>query len=218
MSIKIMSLVWETDLSGSQKLVLLALADAANDEGYCWPSLNTIAKKVCLQKRYVVDIIKCLADKKYIVKKRRGTTSTMYHVLPELVRRASLPSEAGITTASEAGITTLVRRASLKPSINHQLNHKEPALNIPEKLNTPEFCEAWSEWVEYRREIKHKITDSTANKQLKKLSGYPVVVAIGMIEQSIEKGWQGLFDLKDSSVHSGNGKEVIENPDGSMYV
>ena len=45
MSIRIMSAVWELDLQASEKLVLLALADNANDEGLCWPSIATIARK-----------------------------------------------------------------------------------------------------------------------------------------------------------------------------
>lgn len=44
MSIAIMSAVWNTyDGTPARKLVLLALADHANDEGVCWPSLGRIA-------------------------------------------------------------------------------------------------------------------------------------------------------------------------------
>ncbi|MBK6707558.1 MAG: helix-turn-helix domain-containing protein [Sphingomonadales bacterium] len=44
MSIQIMTVVWELDLPDSEKLALLALADNANDEGYCWPSMATLAR------------------------------------------------------------------------------------------------------------------------------------------------------------------------------
>ncbi len=46
MSIKIMTQVWEcSKADGSDLLVLLCLADMANDEGECWPSMATIARK-----------------------------------------------------------------------------------------------------------------------------------------------------------------------------
>lgn len=63
MSIKLMTAVWEReDLSSTQKLVLLALADWANDEGLCWPSINRLAIKASLTGRGVQKAIRSLED------------------------------------------------------------------------------------------------------------------------------------------------------------
>lgn len=44
MSIHVLSRVWKLRLgSGTRKLVMLKLADNANDEGYCYPSIERIA-------------------------------------------------------------------------------------------------------------------------------------------------------------------------------
>lgn len=41
-----MTAVWESDVQpAGKRIVLLALADSANDEGVCWPSMATIARK-----------------------------------------------------------------------------------------------------------------------------------------------------------------------------
>lgn len=40
-----MSAIWELPMLPTDKLVMLALADCANDEGWCWPSIATIARK-----------------------------------------------------------------------------------------------------------------------------------------------------------------------------
>ena len=46
MSIKIMSWVWDkSPYRGESLLVHLALADWANDEGFCWPNQESISKK-----------------------------------------------------------------------------------------------------------------------------------------------------------------------------
>ena len=49
MSVKIMSDVFEkSKTEGNTRLVLLCLADCANDEGACWPSIRKIAQKANL--------------------------------------------------------------------------------------------------------------------------------------------------------------------------
>ncbi|TKI02425.1 helix-turn-helix domain-containing protein, partial [Martelella alba] len=46
MSIKLMSQVWEVQsLTQPRKMLLLAVADFANDEGHSWPSVETLMKK-----------------------------------------------------------------------------------------------------------------------------------------------------------------------------
>lgn len=71
---------------------------------------------------------------------------------------------------------------------------KEQAFSFPEKLDSPEFSEAWIQWTTYRREIKKKLTASTITKQLARLAGFGSAKAVRSIELSIENGWQGLFD------------------------
>ena len=71
---------------------------------------------------------------------------------------------------------------------------KEQAFSFPEKLNSPEFSEAWLEWAKYKAETKKKLTPSTRKKQLAKLADFGSAKAVRSIELSIENGWQGLFD------------------------
>lgn len=71
----------------------------------------------------------------------------------------------------------------------------EFGLDMP--FETAEFAEAWGDWAKFRMEIRHKLTASQAKAQLEKLSKQPSEsIAIAVIRQSIENGWQGLFDLK----------------------
>lgn len=45
MSLKYMNDAWSMPLNSSEKIVLLALADCANDDGECWPSFENLKKK-----------------------------------------------------------------------------------------------------------------------------------------------------------------------------
>ncbi|MDI1277295.1 helix-turn-helix domain-containing protein [Methylobacter sp.] len=48
MSVKMMSLAWKLPLNSMETLVILALADAANDEGFCYPGYESLIEKTKL--------------------------------------------------------------------------------------------------------------------------------------------------------------------------
>lgn len=52
-----MNWAWEQRLEPSTKLVLLALADIADDSGHCWPSVSMLSKKVHASERNVRRIL-----------------------------------------------------------------------------------------------------------------------------------------------------------------
>lgn len=53
MSIRATNWVWGLALPPTPKLILMALADEADDEGFCWPSIRRIARKACVSERTV---------------------------------------------------------------------------------------------------------------------------------------------------------------------
>ncbi len=52
-----MNWAWGLRLKPNVKFVLMALADACDDEGYCWPSVPTLARKTSLNDRSVQRIL-----------------------------------------------------------------------------------------------------------------------------------------------------------------
>ena len=73
MSISLMTTVWRLDLPSSDKMVLLALADAANDDGVTWMALQSkegvkldLLKKTSLSRRAVQGALKRLCDAGYL--------------------------------------------------------------------------------------------------------------------------------------------------------
>lgn len=68
MSVRIMSRVWDNAaaLEGTQLLMLLALADHANDEGVCWPKMDRLAQKVRVGVRQAQRLVRELEHGGYI--------------------------------------------------------------------------------------------------------------------------------------------------------
>ena len=52
-----MNWAWGRQLKPTAKLVLISLADAADDQGVCWPSVPTLARKCCTSTRTVQRIL-----------------------------------------------------------------------------------------------------------------------------------------------------------------
>jgi hypothetical protein len=58
MSVRAMSWAFAQKLRAGEKLVLLALADRANEDGVCWPAIPSLAAKCSMSDRTVTRIIK----------------------------------------------------------------------------------------------------------------------------------------------------------------
>ncbi|MBD8492986.1 helix-turn-helix domain-containing protein [Pseudomonas syringae] len=69
-------------MSPAQKSVLISLADNANDEGVCWPSIATICMRTCLSERAVRNAIRWLEESGLLKSDQRFGRSTWYTVTP----------------------------------------------------------------------------------------------------------------------------------------
>jgi len=85
--VSILAMTWAwglMELDQSQTLVLLALADAANDEGVCWPSQAEIGRKARLKDRAVRNQIRSLEAAGLLSVSRRATPqgrkTNVYHL------------------------------------------------------------------------------------------------------------------------------------------
>ena len=83
MSIKLMTDVFNVQgITHAQKLLLLALADAANDDGVCWPSIHRLASKAMVEERSVTRMLAELEIRGFVARELRSGRSTMYTVIP----------------------------------------------------------------------------------------------------------------------------------------
>lgn len=102
MSVYISTHVWHTSqLRGTALLLVLALADQANDEGVSWPSMATLAHKTRLSERSVQNLMaEVLSSGEVVVLKeaRGGHSPRVYQVMapepPDHPRRKPAPRGA----------------------------------------------------------------------------------------------------------------------------
>lgn len=87
MSITLMSEVWRLDLPTTDKMVLLALADAANDDGVTWMALESkegvkldLLKKTSLSRRAVQQALSRLCDAGYLARTDRPGKGVIWTV------------------------------------------------------------------------------------------------------------------------------------------
>ena len=91
MSIALMTEVWKLDLQAPRKMVLLALADNANDEGTnCFPSVATIVEKCSMSERTVQGHLQALEETGLIQRKERSGRSTHYTLNVERISALAL--------------------------------------------------------------------------------------------------------------------------------
>lgn len=151
MSVRVMSVVWQDakEYREGPLLVLLALADWANDEGWCWPSVPAIAAKARLTERQVYNVLRGLQRDGVIVRKGGGGrgNATRYQVVVASLGRPKNPEKAsGFTGPQKAQKDEAGCRVSKtqNPEIGDTKTLKsdasqyiEPSVEPSEKNNTP---------------------------------------------------------------------------------
>lgn len=197
------------------KLILLKLADNANDKGECWPSLKNISEHCEVSQKTVIENIKKL-EKLGLVKKvnrfnEKGKTSNLY--ILTLSGENDRPCEESSTThvkkgnkGGEESSTTPCEESSTTPyeKTSHESVIKEPVINesIRESLSltgviTVSQLEAF---IEHRKAIKRKMTPRAIEMFVKRLNdlaeqGHNVPE---LIETAIISGWQNVYPDKNA--------------------
>ncbi len=180
MSTKVMSACWPVRTEPSRKAVLISLADQANDEGICWPAVATLAGRTCLDERTVQRAIQDLQDEGHLSVQMRTGRSTIYRLHP---RHGDTPVTA---TPHPRHGDTQNRKGTIKEP-------KRAPLTLPEWLPVG----VWADWHQFRsggRGWTQRAQELSLGSLAKLRDDGHDPKAV--IEQSIERGWTGLFPLK----------------------
>jgi hypothetical protein len=135
MSIKWISYIWErTDYRSGERLTALALADFANDEGQCFPKIETVARKACLSVRQVQRILKRFeADGLLEVVRKIGRGNAPEFQLKKVTSATPFAEREKVTSVTKKGdIRDTEKVTSVTPHIY------EPIIEPSENRGEPE--------------------------------------------------------------------------------
>jgi len=110
-----------TAVRGTQKLILIALCNRANDAGVCWPSRKTLALEAGTSERHVSSLTSELVEKGLLRRKTdpRGERSNRYQIVAEALRKAYEPKSKEERADDE-------HRAATEWDRTPPLNRREP--------------------------------------------------------------------------------------------
>ena len=152
MSISRVHKVLDIELPTSEKIILILLADNANDEsGECWPSQGYLAKRSGMSRQNVNLVINKLRDKGYIKLEHRyredgGQRANVYTVIPGHVSR-----QGGVKSDDTESVS--------KESI---------------QMNSPHIWDVWTDIAGYKAK-------PILGKAIKDFGEFEVAKAIGVV-------------------------------------
>ena len=136
MSIRLTSQVWDSGrYEQTALLVLLTLADQANDEGVCWPAVSTIAARARCSARYVRTLLGQFEKDGWLSIEHREGKPSMY--------RLTIPTpEPQITPEPQMRTPLNPSSATPEPQITQTIKNHQRTTNIGREDVAGDF-EAW---------------------------------------------------------------------------
>lgn len=148
MSTLIMAACWPLQMSPAQKSVLVSLADNANDEGVCWPSIAKIGMRTCLSERAVQNAIKWLSSVGLVTVHERAGRSSYFTITPAAYAppqeqhpaAGAPPPPQQVRTTPAAGAP----RTVIEPSIEPPKSKQQRGTRLGADWVLPEEWKAWA--------------------------------------------------------------------------
>lgn len=149
MSVHISSLVWKAKMPSTEKFILLKLADNANDDGVCWPSLTRICTETCLSRSTVCTNLNSLESKGLIERRAAPEqgSSTRYFLNSKAIaelRPANSPAGGLVSVQDFASLPARLPQSVKKTKVvrqtdpNHNRIKTEPSTTPPPGIPTEE--------------------------------------------------------------------------------
>jgi hypothetical protein len=226
MSVHYSSAVWKSKIGDPvAKSVLLKLADNANDQGQCWPSIANISAETELSQRTIQTKIRKLESMKLLATKR-GVNRCAYTL--KIDKIDALPRVREMQGARDAGcISRHSTPQELHPTpqevqLHIENRHRtviEPSKGLfPSDLpfQSESFANTWQLWIQHRKELKKPITKQATKMALKELATMQEHEAIAAINYSIKKNWRAIYP--DPNANNPSKTITVNNTDHEIRI
>ena len=194
---------------GVARLVLLAIADRADDHGRAFPGTAELCRRCNASRDAVIEARKELQRLGELVIEDQGGSNgerRSHRYLITLPEPVGNPDQSENATGRDLPPTS--REFRLEPVGNPDPNsHKQSKNNSAKRerfdagavelpFSSEQFSEAWGTWIQHRREKRQPLTPTATKQQLAKLKAIGEERAITAIEHSVANSWTGLFEPK----------------------
>jgi hypothetical protein len=197
--------------------VVYGVVDALDNDDGCFASNAYLSRHLGLQERQLRNLLKELDDANLIVREdvdgRRIIRTVEKVALGKVTQGGGKILPRGRQEIAVGGGKKL-------PTYNKEDNKedRDTKENIPWTVQMPfeskEFSKAWMSWIDYRKEIKKPIKQTTMTAQWKEFQKWGEQKSIISIELSIKNGWQGLFEPARSQ---GGNTKTLTSKDHSDF-
>lgn len=228
-----MSACWSLQMPPTAKAVLVSLADNANDDGYCWPSIPKICERTCFSERAVHGAIKWLESNGLLHADRSNGRHTTYRLTPQNYieppqemrgRSKCTPAGDAVTPAANA---VLPPQEMQSPPQEMRSNRKEPSFNRQRTVNKTNALkvddlvadgldeQTASDWLQVRKAKKAPLT-ATAWNAVKREAALAGISVNDAVRIATESGWQGFkaeWILARQPARGAQGKAAMQAAD-----
>lgn len=228
MSIKQMTAVFNANIKPTKKLIMLSLADNANDSGICFPTIDNIVKKTSLSRQSVNDNLKALVEDGLLLKKHRNRkngsrTSNKYLLFPkenfskldeedyiafkdennqsqrDVPHETNNPKSERCTTQSQRDVLPTTTQSQRDVPLKSSLNNITITINHHLEDLRDDEVSIFNEYLELRKSLKIQTTDSIKLRLLKKYINFGRNIQV--IENAISANWKDFYPIKQQNQH-----------------
>ena len=189
----------------ARKLVLLKLADNANDDGICFPSYQYIADKCEMTRRSAISHIECLIKMGLVSKKERknkdGSISNLYF----------LHLEQGSENFALGG------SENISPITSHSLEPVNEPKKTTQKSESEILLERFGitgqlakDFIAHRKTKRGAISETQLSR-LQKQADKAGISICEVVEICIERNWQGFnasWDWRDEKLRTSQAQKM----------
>ena len=203
----------------ARKLVLLKLADNANDDGICFPSYQYIADKCEMTRRSAISHIEYLIKMGLVSKKERknkdGSISNLYFLhLEQGSENFALGSE-NISLGSEN--FALGGSENISPRTSHSLEPVNEPKKTTQKSESEMLLERFGitgqlakDFIAHRKTKRGAISETQLSR-LQKQADKAGISICEVVEICIERNWQGFnasWDWRDEKLQTSQAQKM----------
>lgn len=227
-----MTAAFKTALPSTQKFVLVALSDSANDQGECYPSVQVVMDKCSLSERAVQGAIATLEADGHVHREFRKGRSTVYWIHPKLStapaagapRTTCTPQQVHPTPAPSApppphdvhptpaaGAPITIIEPSVEPSGKRKRKSATTSVAVSVLVDAG-FDEATAEeFLACKAERKAPLTERAWKDHIREAgkAGWSVVEAAEKVMAKTWKGFEAKYVANEMPIGRGGAPPIV---------